>query len=1244
VNLANGNLHLELGPGSCVTCGGSGSGEPYVSPQASQLSGPTLIYNTLGTADTALGPKWMLPWHSYLEVADETGDVTLNDADGTRRIFTKDSSEDLPQTYTGNIESAVLTDDGTNYTLTRCNGDKWVYPMKGEDHALQLVSIASRTGHSLTATFDGGGRLEKTTDSYGREIKFFYITYGSPSKTRLCEIREPAPGDVGFISTLLGYDSSGRLVSITNAVGETTRFTYDSSNRIETAIDGHGHETIYTYDSSSRVTNIEDPAGNSTAFAYTSTTTTVTNRLETDTVYEFDSNKRVTKVTDALMNEAAFEWDSTTWELIAEFGPKIPVSGTPWSRHKTIYSYGTTTATQHELHSQELRKITNSDSTGTVLSTEEWTYNAQHDILTYEDALGKVTTNTYKLDGSGASVGLVLTVENGESETIETNTYDTAGNLYRHLTREDGESNVWEFRYNQNQTNSYGIPDQTETPEGNVTNLLIDVRGRTYKITDPSGNPLQFVFDDLDRLIQTINPDGTSARTVYDCCHLVTEVDQNGHGVTYEHDVMGRRSKMTDQNGDETLFGYNAEGWRTTVTDPRGNVTTIEHDDLGREIEITLPGGWQVLMTYWEPGMLKTLKRKLGTTETTVSFEYDDLYFLKKKDFPSGTDTEFVCLANGLREKMKDASGEKRYYYDLANRLTKVEQGPQGFTVGTNHNYVLEYLWNAASQCTEKKVTLRTQPALAWGFSFTADGNLDIVTDYDGAQTKHEWLTDGRLKKLIYKFDTSNKRSTRDIFYLDTNDSHAYVTGKNKYLRKTLDKKQSGAVICSFAYELDAAGMRLSVTDKDGKYTKFGYDPRYQLKSENKWSAKVPGTRSYQYLFDYDPNGNRLSMFHNGVKVGYVYGDNNELTDAGGVAWDFDHFGNTVAMGGTSIAYDFESHALTVNASGSGTDTHEYDGDGRRMRSKLNGSTTWNHFVHDELTGNILLEYQVPVNPNAKSLYTWGIGLISSTQVAVSQKRWFHFDGLGTTVALTDFDENITDTYEFSAFGVLENSTGSSVNPFRYVGQWGYYDDGARGSQYGLVYTPQGLLSPATARALTWFGDEGGNLYAFSPPTALQGQPQSGSFSSKDMFNCTSGQRCIEKLANYSGGGRFGGTKTKCLSKHKNWAKDLIECACKYNVNPVLLMALMWVESHYGTDGGDERCANPFSYHFCERGSIKSLRLPDGSLPSFKQSACAAAKAISRDKGIKSPTWGRAKDVSSQFELFRKLCKELKLW
>ena len=87
--------------------------------------------------------------------------------------------------------------------------------------------------------------------------------------------------------------------------------------------------------------------------------------------------------------------------------------------------------------------------------------------------------------------------------------------------------------------------------------------------------------------------------------------------------------------------------------------------------------------------------------------------------------------------------------------------------------------------------------------------------------------------------------------------------------------------------------------------------------------------------------------------------------------------------------------------------------------------------------------------PAIGAVYTHGLGLISSNRGGT--KRYFHYDGLGSTHALTDSTGATTDTYTYSAFGVQESSTGSSVNPYRYVGQWGYYDDSARGSGSGLT-------------------------------------------------------------------------------------------------------------------------------------------------------------------------------------------------
>jgi len=297
--LINGNLHLVLGPGSCVTCGGQAAGPVYQSPDDTKLHGPVLVYNTMGTNDTALGPKWMRPYDTYLTVAGN-GDVTLIDADGTERFYDKTNG-----TYSARKEQDKLTKVGSEYILTRFNGNKWIY----DDTTGLLKKITSRTGREITITRDGSNNITKVTDGFGREIQYFYITIDS--KTRLNEIREPAPGDPGWYSTLLQYDTSERLSQITNAIGETQRFEYDGSDRLTKAINGHGDATEYTYDTSSRVTNVKDAALKSTAIAYTSSTlTTVTDRRSNDWEYTYDSDKRVTKTADPLGNETEFVYDS----------------------------------------------------------------------------------------------------------------------------------------------------------------------------------------------------------------------------------------------------------------------------------------------------------------------------------------------------------------------------------------------------------------------------------------------------------------------------------------------------------------------------------------------------------------------------------------------------------------------------------------------------------------------------------------------------------------------------------------------------------------------------------------------------------------------------------------------------------------------------------------------------------------------------------------------------------------------
>ena len=275
------------------------------------------------------------------------------------------------------------------------------------------------------------------------------------------------------------------------------------------------------------------------------------------------------------------------------------------------------------------------------------------------------------------------------------------------------------------------------------------------------------------------------------------------------------------------------------------------------------------------------------------------------------------------------------------------------------------------------------------------------------------------------------------------------------HLRKTVHTRHSLVlgVICSFEYELDATGNRLSVKDKSGKYTPYQYDPMQQLKAENRWSAKTPGARSYQYTYAYDPNGNRIEEWHDGVRTTYTYGDNNEMLTAGGTSFTYDQFGNTLTNGSATYHWDDDSHLTSATGISFLTDTFTYDGDSRRMSASWSGSVIPVRFIYDELSSGypaVIAEYTLSGSTFAiGAVYTHGLGLISSNRGGT--KRYFHYDGLGSTHALTDSTGATTDTYTYSAFGVQESSTGSSVNPYRYVGQWGYYDDGARGSGYGLL-------------------------------------------------------------------------------------------------------------------------------------------------------------------------------------------------
>jgi RHS repeat-associated protein len=67
--------------------------------------------------------------------------------------------------------------------------------------------------------------------------------------------------------------------------------------------------------------------------------------------------------------------------------------------------------------------------------------------------------------------------------------------------------------------------------------------------------------------------------------------------------------------------------------------------------------------------------------------------------------------------------------------------------------------------------------------------------------------------------------------------------------------------------------------------------------------------------------------------------------------------------------------------------------------------------------------------------YTYGDDLLSQERSTTTTPSFFLYDGLGSTRALADDTGNLTDSYDYVAFGELLNESGTTENSYRYTGE-----------------------------------------------------------------------------------------------------------------------------------------------------------------------------------------------------------------
>jgi RHS repeat-associated protein len=198
----------------------------------------------------------------------------------------------------------------------------------------------------------------------------------------------------------------------------------------------------------------------------------------------------------------------------------------------------------------------------------------------------------------------------------------------------------------------------------------------------------------------------------------------------------------------------------------------------------------------------------------------------------------------------------------------------------------------------------------------------------------------------------------------------------------------------------------------------------------------------------------------------------------------YDNDGNTTASNGLGYVYDFENHVVQAGAG----ITMVYDGDGNRVSKTVAGVTTKYLVDPQSPTGYAQVVYETFSGSTSAShetsrIFVYGLERISQFRSYVlnsashTQTSYYVYDGHGSTRALTDPSGNVTDTYDYDAFGNLIHSAatgippgGTTVSPtpneFLFAGE--QFD-----SDLGLYYNRARYLNTSTGRFWTMDNVEG---------------------------------------------------------------------------------------------------------------------------------------------------------------------------
>lgn len=660
--------------------------------------------------------------------------------------------------------------------------------------------------------FDSSGKLISISDLHGNTVTYGYtsghVTTINGSGGREVDLtwtsgRVSAIADSAGRGVAYGYDSAGNLTVVDAADNGLWGYTYDSTHRVLTETKPGGGVTTNVYNGTGQVTSQTDPVGRVTTFAYSGLTTTVTLPDGSVTTYTFNQGQPASITTatgTALAATTSYAYDST-----GNLASQTDALG-----RVTTYTYDSAG-----------NALTSTDPLGKVTTR---TYDSLRDVTSVEDPLGRTTTMSYDsygdLTSSETAGGNTTTLAYNTDGTVASSTdargkttsytYDSAG---RALCVTDPDS-----RQNCQSNDARGLATTKTNAAGKVTTMTFDDAGRLLTTTDPNSHTTTYVYDGDGNLTSTQDASGHTVTSTYDHAdQRASSTDGRGKTTTYTYTPRGSLATITDPNGHVTTNAYDAQNQLTSVTDPDSHVMSFTYDLAGHKLSTTMPSTAVTTSTYDADGRVATTTDALGKV---TAYAYDDAGELHSTTDPLSRVTTYSYTDDGkLHVTTLPDSSTETYAYNADDMQTSFTNADGDVTT---------YSYDDAGLLSSE-----TQPGgMTTSYAYDAAGRIHNVTTPDGVVATRSYDDAGRLTGVNYS------GSADDV-------SYTYFANGS---RRTMN---DGTGTTTYAYNANAA--LTSVQNGDGQSIGYGYDDASQLTS-----ITYPGSKTVSY--GYDNAGNMTSV------------------------------------------------------------------------------------------------------------------------------------------------------------------------------------------------------------------------------------------------------------------------------------------------------------------------------------------------------------------------------------------------